>query len=109
MLMGFLYISLLREPLVLLEQQLVFINISLPFQESLGGNSRTTVIICVSPAGYNQEETRSTLLFGQRAKTIKNVVSANVEFSAAEWKRKHDAVNKRLIVIARNLLTSTCF
>ncbi|XP_063724316.1 kinesin heavy chain-like [Symsagittifera roscoffensis] len=65
-------------------------------QESLGGNSRTTVIICVSPAGYNQEETRSTLLFGQRAKTIKNVVSANVEFSAAEWKRKHDAINKRL-------------
>ncbi|CAI2349677.1 unnamed protein product [Caenorhabditis sp. 36 PRJEB53466] len=43
-------------------------------QESLGGNSRTTVIICASPSHFNEAETKSTLLFGQRAKTIKNVV-----------------------------------
>lgn len=33
-------------------------------QESLGGNSRTTIIICCSPASFNEAETKSTLLFG---------------------------------------------
>lgn len=35
-------------------------------QESLGGNARTTMIICSSPASFNESESRSTLLFGQR-------------------------------------------
>ena len=35
-------------------------------QESLGGNARTTIIICCSPASFNEGETKSTLLFGQR-------------------------------------------
>lgn len=35
-------------------------------QESLGGNARTTMVICCSPASYNEGETKSTLLFGQR-------------------------------------------
>lgn len=35
-------------------------------QESLGGNSRTTIVICCSPASYNEQETKSTLMFGQR-------------------------------------------
>ena len=35
-------------------------------QESLGGNARTTMIICASPASFNESETKSTLLFGQR-------------------------------------------
>lgn len=35
-------------------------------QESLGGNARTTMVICCSPASYNEAETKSTLLFGQR-------------------------------------------
>jgi kinesin family protein 5 len=35
-------------------------------QESLGGNSRTTIVICCSPASFNESETKSTLLFGAR-------------------------------------------
>uniref|UniRef100_A0A915K652 Kinesin-like protein n=1 Tax=Romanomermis culicivorax TaxID=13658 RepID=A0A915K652_ROMCU len=35
-------------------------------QESLGGNARTTIIICCSPAAYNEAETKSTLMFGAR-------------------------------------------
>src|ERR1700722_4255664 len=35
-------------------------------QESLGGNARTTVIICASPSLYNETETKSTIMFGQR-------------------------------------------
>ena len=33
-------------------------------QEALGGNCRTIIIICASPAAYNEAETTSTLQFG---------------------------------------------
>lgn len=55
-------------------------------QESLGGNSRTTLIINCSPASYNEPETLSTLRFGMRAKSIKNKARVNVELSPAELK-----------------------
>ena len=50
-------------------------------QESLGGNSRTTLIITCSPAIYNIEETISTLRFGVGAKKIKNKAKVNEEIS----------------------------
>ncbi|BGP55956.1 hypothetical protein JCM8202_005098 [Rhodotorula sphaerocarpa] len=53
-------------------------------QESLGGNSRTTLIINCSPSPYNETETLSTLRFGMRAKSIKNKARVNAELSPAE-------------------------
>ncbi|PWN30366.1 kinesin-domain-containing protein [Jaminaea rosea] len=55
-------------------------------QESLGGNSRTTLIINASPCAYNVDETISTLRFGVRAKSIKNKARVNAELSPAELK-----------------------
>lgn len=55
-------------------------------QESLGGNSRTTLIINASPSSYNDSETLSTLRFGMRAKAIKNKAKINAEISPAELK-----------------------
>ncbi|KCV71477.1 hypothetical protein H696_02423 [Fonticula alba] len=44
-------------------------------QNSLGGNSKTLMIACVSPADANAAETTSTLHYASRARNIKNVVS----------------------------------
>ncbi|KXT16387.1 hypothetical protein AC579_5585 [Pseudocercospora musae] len=56
-------------------------------QESLGGNSRTTLIINCSPMSYNDAETLSTLRFGERAKTIKQKAKINEELSPAQLKQ----------------------
>ena len=41
-------------------------------QDSLGGNSRTTMIACVSPAESNYDESLSTIRYASRARNIKN-------------------------------------
>merc|ERR1719195_60698 len=57
-------------------------------QESLGGNAKTTIVICASPASFNEAETKSTLDFGKRAKTIKNMVAKKqIEKLEEELKR----------------------
>ncbi|KAE9986342.1 hypothetical protein EG327_004389 [Venturia inaequalis] len=55
-------------------------------QESLGGNSRTTLVVNCSPSSYNDQETLGTLRFGTRAKSIKNKAKVNAELSPAELK-----------------------
>ncbi|KAF2564255.1 hypothetical protein F2Q70_00018491 [Brassica cretica] len=41
-------------------------------QDSLGGNSRTVMIACISPADINAEETLNTLKYANRARNIRN-------------------------------------
>lgn len=47
-------------------------------RSSLGGNSRTAIILCVNPCLSQFEQTLSTLRFGLNAKKIQNKVHANV-------------------------------
>jgi kinesin family protein 5 len=54
--------------------------------ESLGGNSKTCLIITASPHPYNDAETLSTFRFGARARNIKNAPKVNREYSVAEMK-----------------------
>ena len=56
-------------------------------QESLGGNSKTCLIITCSPSIYNESETLSTLRFGERAKKIKNKPKINKEVTIAELQK----------------------
>ncbi|XP_052279055.1 kinesin-like protein KIF3A [Dreissena polymorpha] len=46
-------------------------------QDSLGGNSKTTMIANVGPADYNYDETISTLRYANRAKNIQNKAKIN--------------------------------
>ncbi|CAN0556306.1 unnamed protein product, partial [Ectocarpus sp. 12 AP-2014] len=46
-------------------------------QNSLGGNSKTCLIVNCSPSSFNEAETLSTLRFGSRAKRIQNKAVVN--------------------------------
>lgn len=70
-------------------------------QESLGGNSRTTLVINCSPSSYNDQETVSTLRFGMRAKSIKNKAKINAELSPAELKRQLNSARNQAVTFEK--------
>lgn len=45
-------------------------------QDSLGGDSHTVMVACVSPAGADAAETLSTLQYASRARRIQNAPAA---------------------------------
>lgn len=51
-----------------------------------GGNARSALLINCSPASYNDEETLSTLRFGERAQMIRNKPVVNADMSREELK-----------------------
>ena len=66
------------------------------FADSLGGNSNTLMIACVSPADSNFEETLNTLRYADRARQIKNKPIVNLDPAAAELARLRQQVTKTL-------------
>nr|XP_009401321.1 PREDICTED: kinesin-like protein KIN-4C isoform X1 [Musa acuminata subsp. malaccensis] len=56
-------------------------------QDSLGGNSKTVMIACISPADSNAEETINTLKYANRARNIQNKAMINRDPVAAEMQR----------------------
>lgn len=74
--------------------------------DSLGGNSHTLMIACISPADSNMEETINTLRYADRARKIKNKPIVNLDPRAAEMNRLKQQVHKLLLVF--NLETFVC-
>ena len=64
--------------------------------DSLGGNSKTHLILTCSPAIYNVEETISTLRFGNTAQQIKNKPRVNLELNIEEYKRRLCQSNEKI-------------
>lgn len=52
--------------------------------DSLGGNSETLFVACVSPADVNHEQTLNTLRYASRARAIKNNLRLNNKMTDAE-------------------------
>ncbi|VDP66558.1 unnamed protein product [Schistosoma mattheei] len=57
--------------------ELSFPHLQLLKQDSLGGNTKTLMIACLSPADNNYDETLSTLRYANRAKNIRNKPKIN--------------------------------
>lgn len=72
-------------------------------RESLGGNTKTTLIVACSPHPFNVEETISTLRFAQRAKTITNSVSVNQKRSVEELEMIVKSLMEEIAQLKRKL------
>ncbi|CAL7949262.1 unnamed protein product [Xylocopa violacea] len=76
-------------------------------QDSLGGNSVTLMIACVSPADYNLDETLSTLRYADRARKIKNKPVINQDPKVSEINRLNKLVQElRLALVDQEIKTS---
>lgn len=68
-------------------------------QDSLGGNSHTLMIACVSPADSNMEETLNTLRYADRARQIKNKPVINLDPQSAELHRLKQQVQELQVLL----------
>jgi len=63
-------------------------------QDSLGGNTKTMMVACLSPADNNYEETLSTLRYANRAKNIKNKPKINEDPKDAMLREYQSEIEK---------------
>ncbi|VDP70621.1 unnamed protein product [Echinostoma caproni] len=63
-------------------------------QDSLGGNTKTLMIACLSPADNNYDETLSTLRYANRAKNIQNKPKINEDPKDALLRQYQDEIDR---------------
>ncbi|XP_047329146.1 kinesin-like protein KIN-4C [Impatiens glandulifera] len=63
-------------------------------QDSLGGNSKTVMIACVSPADTNAEETLNTLKYANRARNIQNKAIINRDPMASQMQKMRSQIEQ---------------
>lgn len=72
-------------------------------QDSLGGNSKTLMIACISPGENNYEETLSTLRYAARANSIKNKPKINEDPKDTILKKYHEEILQLKRIIAKEI------
>ncbi|XP_022094116.1 kinesin-like protein KIF17 isoform X2 [Acanthaster planci] len=63
-------------------------------QDSLGGNTKTLMVACLSPADNNYDETLSTLRYANRAKNIKNKPKINEDPKDALLRQYQEEISR---------------
>lgn len=69
-------------------------------QSSLGGNTKTLMVACVSPADNNYDETLSTLRYANRAKNIKNKPKINEDPKDALLREYQEEIKKLKLMLS---------
>ena len=72
-------------------------------KDSLGGNTKTTLLVCCSGEESDVPETLSTLNFAKRAKKIKNQVSVNTVMGVKELTAMVDGLKRELAIAQRQI------
>ncbi|XP_060897129.1 kinesin-like protein KIF17 [Labrus mixtus] len=72
-------------------------------QDSLGGNTRTLMIACLSPADNNYEESLSTLRYANRAKSIQNRPRINEDPKDALLREYQEEIRKLRALVSGQL------
>ncbi|XP_029990882.1 kinesin-like protein KIF17 [Sphaeramia orbicularis] len=75
-------------------------------QDSLGGNTRTLMIACLSPADNNYEESLSTLRYANRAKSIQNRPRINEDPKDALLRQYQEEIKKLKALVSGQLGTT---
>lgn len=76
-------------------------------RDSLGGNSKTCLIITISPKESNIVESISTLGFGTRVKTIRNKPRPNIEKTTDEYKKELVQAYCRIEELEKHIIGQT--
>jgi kinesin family protein 5 len=77
--------------------------LTLILKESLGGNSKTSLIVTGSMRKIHEDETISTLLFAERAKMVKTTARSNVKKSVEELELMIEQLKAEIVVLKEKL------
>ncbi|TQD86035.1 hypothetical protein C1H46_028421 [Malus baccata] len=66
-------------------------------KDSFGGSARTSLIVTIGPSPRHRGETTSTILFGQRAMKVENMLKIKEEFDYKSLSRKLEVQVDKLI------------
>lgn len=72
-------------------------------RDSFGGTARTSLIITIGPSPRHRAETASTIMFGQRAMKVENMLKIKEEFDYKSLSRKLDIQLDKLMAESERL------
>ncbi|KAH0628779.1 hypothetical protein JD844_010296 [Phrynosoma platyrhinos] len=72
-------------------------------QDSLGGNTKTLMVACLSPADNNYDESLSTLRYAHRAKNIRNKPRINEDPKDALLREYQEEIKKLKAILAQQM------
>uniref|UniRef100_A0A8C8SDK7 Kinesin-like protein n=1 Tax=Pelusios castaneus TaxID=367368 RepID=A0A8C8SDK7_9SAUR len=75
-------------------------------QDSLGGNTKTLMVACLSPADNNYDESLSTLRYANRAKNIKNKPRINEDPKDALLREYQEEIKKLKAILAEQMTSN---